>query len=292
MRRARLAVVALVGAAFLFGVTFVVIKEAVSSFPPLAFVGWRFLAGSAALLILAWPRGGRIWRDGAIAGVWLFAGYALQTAGLTETGASNSALITGLYVVFTPILGAVWNRRPPSPWVIVSAVVAFIGLALLTVDESLSLGAGDLVTLGCAVGFAGHIVFLSRAASRHPVVPFTAVQLLTVAAFGLLLSIPVEGLPLPGRSDLAPILLTGLGVSALAYLLQVWAQTGLGPGRTAVILTLEPVFGVLGAAVVLGERLRISGWVGAALILGAIELAILKERSTATTEAESVTPAH
>lgn len=288
----RLPVAALVGASFLFGITFVVVKDAVATFPPLAFVGWRFLAGAALLLLLAWPRGLAVWRDGAIAGVWLFAGFALQTAGLVSTGASNSALITGLYVVMTPLLAAAWHRRAPSPWILVSSVVAFMGLALLTVDDSFSPATGDLLTLGCAAGFAGHIVFLARSAPRHPVVPFTSVQLLTTAALGLGASLVVDGPTIPDTGDLGAILLTGIGVSALAFLLQVWAQTSLGAGRTAVILTLEPVFGVAAAAVVLGERLDVAGWIGAVLILGGIELALVKAGDPGTTEAEAVSPAH
>lgn len=288
----RLPVAALVGAALLFGITFVVVKDAVATFPPLAFVGWRFLIGAAMLLLLAWPRGAAVWRDGAIAGVWLFAGFALQTAGLVTTGASNSALITGLYVVLTPLFAAAWHRRAPSPWMVVATVIAFMGLALLTVDDSFRPASGDLLTLGCAAGFAGHIVFLSRSASRHPVVPFTAVQLLTTAVLGLGSSLLVDGPTVPDGDVLGAIALTGLGVSALAFLLQVWAQTSLGPGRTAVILTLEPVFGVAAAAIVLGERLDIAGWIGAVLILAGIEVALVKGADPDTAEAEAISPAH
>lgn len=290
--RTGLAAAALAVASFLFGATFVVIKDAVSDFPPLAFVGWRFLIGSVALLLLAFPRNTRQWRDGLIAGSFLFAGYALQTAGLTLTGASNSALITGLYVVFTPLLTAALRKRLPAAWVWVGAVLAFVGLVLLTLEEGVAFSAGDLLTVGCALAFAGHIAALARLAPRHPVVPFTAAQLVVVTVAAFAFSLLIEGAPVPGSEQVPALALTGLGVSAGAFLLQVWAQTQIGPARTAVILALEPAFGVATAAVVLGERLPLRGWVGAGIILAAIYLVVTTTRQTDTLEAEAITAAH
>ncbi len=285
-------VAALVTAAFLFGSTFVVVKDAVADYPPLAFVGWRFLVGAVALLLLARPRTPGIWRDGAVAGLLLYAGYALQTAGLVTTEASTSALITGMFVVFTPLVHSAWTRRAPSPWVLVGVVLAFIGLALVTLRGGFVLGVGDLFTLGCALAFAVHIVYLARVASRYPVVPFTAVQLLVTAALGLSSSLVVESAPFPPAGSWPAILLTGLGVSALAFLLQIWAQTKVGPSTAAVVLTLEPVFGVALGVLVLAERMTLGRWVGAALIVAAIQLVVTRGNPYEATEVEAVTPAH
>lgn len=292
MTGTRLPVAALVSAAFLFGITFVVVKDVVTDFPPLAFVAWRFALGAVVLLALAFPANARVWRDGAVAGVWLFVGYAFQTVGLQTTNATNSALVTGLYVVLTPVLVAAWSRRRPSPWVVVGVVAAFVGLVLLAFDEHFRPGSGDLLTLVCALGFAAHITFLARVASRHPVVPFTAAQLAVTAVLAGLSSILFEGVHVPGSGQWGAVLLTGLGVSAGAYLLQVWAQTRVGPGRTAVLLTLEPVFAMIAGAMVLGERLDARGWVGAAIILGAIQLVLHREGDSPTVDAEAITPAH
>lgn len=279
---------ALVLAAMAFGATFVVVKDALAAIPPLALVAWRFAIGSIALISLSFPTRTALWRDGAIAGVWLFAGYAFQTAGLQTTGATNSALITGLYVVFTPIVVAIWNRRPPLAWVVVGTVMAFMGLILLTVQDGFSFGSGDLLTLVCAIGFAGHIAYLSRRARFHPVVQFTAVQLLTTSALAFVASFVFEGPQLP-PIDVVPTLLgLGLGVSAVAYLLQVWAQTRIGPSRTAVVLSLEPVFGVIFGALLLGERLDLRGWIGAAVILAAIQVVLANEPEHEVLAAEGV----
>ena len=285
------AMAALIVSAMAFGATFVVVKDALDDIPPVALVGWRFLIGAIALLALSFPIRTTLWRDGAIAGVWLFAGYALQTAGLQTTGATNSALITGLYVVFTPIVVAIWNRRPPIAWVVAGAVIAFLGLVLLTVEEGFSFGRGDLLTVACALGFAGHIAYLSRRARFHPVVPFTGVQLLTTSVLAFAWSSVLEGPQLP-KVDVVPALLgLGLGVSAVAYLLQVWAQTRIGPSKTAMVLSLEPVFGVIFGAALLGERLDLKGWIGALVIVAAIQVVLANEPEDEVLAAEGVAPA-
>jgi len=291
MRRPRLAYLALALAALLFGSTFVVIKETLASLPPLAFVGWRFLLGGGLLAVIGFPRGRALWRDGLIAGLLLFAGYALQTVGLAHTSASNSGLITGLYVVLTPLVAAVVARRAPGLLISLGALLAFGGLALLTLNRGLHFQYGDLLTVGCAVSFAAHIVYLSRVAARHRVVALTAVQLLVTAAGGLAASAVVEGLPLPSAGTWPALLITGLAVSAGAFLLQVWAQTVIGPSRTAIILALEPAIAAAVAAVWLGERLTARGWAGAALILIGIYVALAGEEEPLPT-AEAVTPAH
>lgn len=286
------AVAALLGASFLFGATFVVIKSALTDVEPLTFVGWRFMLGALALAVFAVPKGRMLWAHGAICGLALFAGYALQTAGLAITSATNSALITGLYVVLTPFLAATLARRPPSGWVVAAAAASFAGLVLVTGTEGVAVRRGDLLTLGCAFAFALHIVALSRYARLHPVVPFTTVQLAVTALLAFPSAFLIEGVGIPAREAWAAIALTGLGVSAGAFLLQIWAQTILGAATAAVVLAAEPAFAVATAWVVLGERLEVRGWIGATLIVAAIYVAITRQRDRASAAAESVTPAH
>ncbi len=287
------AIGALLIAAFLFGATFVVIKSAIEFIDPIGFVAWRFLLGAGFLTLFAVPRGKKIWLHGSIAGLALFCGYALQTSGLALTSASNSALITGLYVVMTPFLASAFARHAPSWWSVGAAAVSFAGLILLTGTSDLSFDRGDLLTLGCAVSFAFHIVALARYARHHPVIPFTTVQLAVTAALAFLLSLLIEGPSvIPPSSTWAALALTGFGVSAGAFILQIWAQTIVGPLTAAVVVASESAFGVATAWIVLDERLKASGWVGAALILGAIFVVVTKQRDRRSTEAEAVTPAH
>jgi drug/metabolite transporter (DMT)-like permease len=300
--RRALAHAALLLAALLFGGTFVVVKDAVRVLPPHAFVAWRFLLGSAALLGLGLlpglpggglPRSRRLWRDGLVAGSLLFGGYALQTVGLTSTSASHSALITGLYVVLTPLLAAAVARRRPSGPATLGTTVAFAGLALLAWPADLRFGGGDLLTVGCAVLFAGHVVALAHSSSSHPTVPFTAVQLLVVAALAFAFSAALEGLPRPDERSVVPLVLTGLGATAGAFLLQVWSQAVVGPARAVVLLSLETVFGAIFGAWILAERLEPRGWIGAALILAGIQVVLFLTRADEDLPAaEATTPAH
>ena len=286
------AIAALLVASFLYGVSFVVIKDTLETTDPLTFVAWRFLIGALILGVFAIPKGQEIWKHGAIAGLALFMGYALQTAGLAQTTASNSALITGLYVVFTPFLVAIFKRRPPSPWVVGAAVGSFVGLFLLTNTEGLTLGSGDLLTVGCALAFALHIVFLARYAREHPVVPFTTVQLSVTAVFAFPVSWLVEGVALPPSTAWGSIIGIAVGVSVVAFLLQVWAQTVVGASTAAVVLAAEPAFAVAAAWFVLSERLDLAGWAGAGLIVAAIYVVVTRQRDEASREAEAVTAAH
>lgn len=287
------AVLALIAASFLFGATFVVVKSALEDIPPFGFIGWRFLIGALVLAALGLPRGRDIWLQGGICGLALFAGYALQTSGLQFTTASASALITGLYVVITPFLAGVMTRRLPRGLVILGALLAFVGVALLTGVDGFSLGPGEWLTVGCAFAFACHIVLLSAYAHRHPVIPFTMVQVALTSVLAFIAAMFLEdGVTFPDRSVWAALALTGIGVTAGAFVLQIWAQTVVGASTAAVVLAAEPAFGVLAGWVVLGERLDLAGWVGAVLILVAIYLVITKQRDQASRDAEAVTLAH
>ncbi len=288
---ARRAVLALVGASFLYGATFVVIKSALDDIGPMAFVAWRFLIGAVVLLAVAFPRGKRIWIDGTVTGLALFAGYALQTSGLAATSASNSALITGLYVVFTPILAALFHRRRPNAWLMGAAAASFVGIFLLTDTDGFSLTRGDLLTVGCALAFALHIIALARYAYRHPIVPYTAVQVAIVTVLAFPTTWVMEGLAIPDQSVWIALAVTGIGVGIGAFLLQVWAQTVVGPGTAAIILAAEPAFAVATAWVVLNERLDAAGWAGTALVVFAIFLVVTRQTDDVAT-AEAVTPAH
>ena len=268
----RPATAALVAAAIVFGVTFVVVKDAIEDLPPFNFVGWRFLLGAVALLAIARPRGAAVWRDSLIGGLMLVAGFGFQTEGLLTTGAANSGLITGLYVVLTPLLAVAWNRlRGPAsvnPRVLVGTAIAFGGFYLLT--EGFQPEIGDLLTVGAAVAFATHIVFLSHLAHRHDLVGFTGLQLAVTSVGAFAIAAFKEGLEVPGSEVALALLLTGLGASAGGFLLQIWAQSRVGASTAAIVLALEPAFAAGTAALVTGTTLSTRAWTGAGLILVAI----------------------
>lgn len=288
----RPAYAALVGASVVFGVTFVVVKDAIETLPPFNFVGWRFLLGAVALLLIARPRGAAVWRDGIIGGALLVAGFGFQTEGLLTTGAANSGLITGLYVVLTPVLAVAWNRwlgpARLNPQVLVGTAIAFGGFFLLT--EGFQPEVGDLLTVAAAVAFAAHIVFLSHLAHRHHLVAFTALQLAVTSVGAFAIAAVKEGLATPGWEVAAALVITGLGASAGGFLLQIWAQSRVGAATAAIVLALEPAFAAGTAAIVTGTRLSTRGWVGAGLILVAIFVVLQATASEPEVAKEATSP--
>ncbi|MBW3589011.1 MAG: DMT family transporter [Actinobacteria bacterium] len=261
----------------IWGVTFVMVKEAIEKVPPFEFLAIRFIMAAAILAIVFPRRAAAVRRTsltaGAIAGAALGAGYAFQTVGLQYTGATKAGFITGLAVVFTPPLSARVLKRPPSRAGVIGVAIAAAGLALLTAGPSLNFNAGDGLVLFCAVSFAIHIVVIGRFAPAHDPRTLTIVQLgLSGIAFSAI-AIAGEDLKAPDSSVWIALLVTAVGASAVAFLAQTWAQRHLSPTATAVTFTMEPVFAGLAGFALLGERLSVAGWVGATLILGAMLLA-------------------
>ena len=271
---------ALVAAAFLFGVTFPLVHNALDDVTPFAYLVLRFVVALLVLgpfaIAIARRRGEDrrlLVRVGLIAGVLLFGGYATQTVGLQYTSPSTSAFITGLYVMFTPFIEAGLRRAWPAPRVFVSAVLATIGLYLLTGADLGGVGRGELLTLACALLFAIWIVYQGGYAARLHPIPFTTMQMLTLVIVGLP-AMARQGVgELTGEVWFA-IVFTGIACSAVALSLQLWGQRRIAPSRAALILLMEPVFAGL-AGYVDGERLGAVEIVGAFVILAAIAIAEL-----------------
>jgi drug/metabolite transporter (DMT)-like permease len=271
---------ALIAATAAYGATFVLVQDALERVTPVGFILLRFAIGAVVLLPFALARGWRRAGVDADAGsyAWAcvafgfvaFAGYWFQNAGLERTTTSNSAFITGLFVVFTPIVETVVLRRWPPVNVLWAVAVATIGLFLLT-GADLSLNSGDLLTLGCAFFFGIWIYMGGRLSQRYDPVMLTAIQLAVVALF----AVPVvlfDGLGTVDAQVVVAVLVTGVLCSAIAFSLQLWGQRYVEPSRAAVILLFEQVVaGVVGYAV--GERLGVAGYVGAIVILAGMLIA-------------------
>lgn len=258
-----------------WGSTFVLVKDAVEQMAVADFLAWRFALASLAMLALR-PRAVRSLgtagrRAGAVIGLALGAGYLLQTVGLQHTSAAVSGFITGMFVVLTPLCAAVLLRERPTAAVGAAVAVATAGLALLSL-RGLSVGLGELLTLGCALAFALHIVALGRWAGRYDAYGLAVVQLLTTTLLCLALALP-GGVEVPrSRSVWVALAITALLATAVAFVVQTWAQAHLSPTRAAVVMTMEPVFA--GAFAVLLAR-EVLGWrtlLGGTLVLVAMVL--------------------
>jgi drug/metabolite transporter (DMT)-like permease len=281
---------ALVVASFLYGATFTIVQDALDDLTATGFVLVRFAIGGAALLPLALYRG---WRGpaarptdstrvmaacGIALGFTAFVAYVCQNVGLQHTTTSNSAFITGLFAVFTPLIAAVVYWRLPDRSVVISVAIATFGLFLLT-GADLALGFGDAITLVTAFFFGIWFVQTGAWANRFDVVTLTCVELLTLAALAVPF-VALDGLGDLTAQALFAVVFTGLGCSAFAFTIQVWAQRRIEPARASIINLLEPVVaGFVGYAV--GERLGWGGYVGAAIILSGILVAELGARRRA-----------
>lgn len=270
---------ALVGVAAVWGGTFVMVKDAVSRYPLYAFLGWRFAIAVIAFIVI-FPRTftrfkpGTL-RAGVLAGLFLTAGYVFQTWALQDprTSSSQAAFITGMFVVFTPVLQTVVLRRPPKAAAVGGVVAAVAGLWLLSGASSGGWSVGSTRLLLCAIAYSAHMIVLGGVGRRHDVRALTLTQLAVTGIVCGAISAAVERPPLPtGVAVWSALLVTGVLASAAAFAIQTYAQRHLSPTRTALILIMEPVFGGVFGYVFAHDVLGVRGWVGAALILGGMVL--------------------
>jgi drug/metabolite transporter (DMT)-like permease len=268
---------------FIWGATFVIVKNAIEhDATPLLFNFVRMTMAAVALGILFHRDIPRISRGsliaGGLSGVFLWLGYEFQTTGLRLTTASKSAFITGLSVVLVPVLLMMFWRRRTTTWTALGVLAALTGLFLLSVPASESVfgnwgsvNRGDLLTLGCALSFGFQIIFLGRASERHPVAQIGFLQIATAAVLMGVTAPLLERTHITWSSGLIwALVLTSLLATAAAFTIQAWAQQFVSPTQTALILSLEPVFAWITSYIVLGERLGVRAGVGALLILAGV----------------------
>jgi drug/metabolite transporter (DMT)-like permease len=287
VNRRRAAEAALALNTIVWGATFVLVKSALLNISSILFLALRFSLATLALLAIfrgaAWPagEGRRRWRAvgaGAIAGVFLFSGYLLQTLGLRLTSAPRSAFLTGLTSVAVPLLGALVYRVRPRISEVAGVVVATVGLGLMTLKGAAgSMGLGDLLTVLCAFGFAAYIVTLGHFAEQMSFEILSVAQIGVAALLSLALFWWVESPRVEWRPAVVwAILITGLLATALAFTIQAWAQQYTSSTRTALIYMLEPVVAWITSYCISGEGLSGRAAAGAALILGGVVLVEVK----------------
>jgi drug/metabolite transporter (DMT)-like permease len=276
-RTAVLAALALVWAAAMFGISFVVVKGALDEMRPVPYLSMRFLLagivfGAVALRRPASP--GEL-RMGVLAGASYTAGMVCQTTGLQYTTAAASAFLTYLLVVAVPVIGYAMTRIPPKRPQVFAIAIAVTGLALLT-GGGVGFGRGEVLTLVGAACFGLHIIQVGQAAGRVDSFRFNAIQVLVVACV-LLPFVPFTGGLPTGADSWAVIVYTALVVTVGTFLPWTWAQRTIPPTRAALILLTEPVFAAI-AAYVRGERYTAVEVLGAGLILAAAVLSELAPR--------------
>lgn len=281
LRKLLLADGSLIGVAAVWGLTFVTVKNAIQLLPPFSFNFYRFSLAALVMLLFALPT----WKNlnkgtvkaGLLLGLFLFAGYSFQTLGLVYTSASNAGFITGLSVVFVPLIATLLSKQFPGTGVIAGVICATIGLALLSMGDLRSFNLGDILVLFCAVSFALHIIYVGRFSRHHSTVWLVTWQIAAVAILSGLSSFYFE----PGLNQFVPeawsaLIITALLATCLAFFTQNYMQRFTSPSHTAIIFTTEPVFAAIFAVWLLQETLLPNAYWGGALILLGMLLAELR----------------
>jgi drug/metabolite transporter (DMT)-like permease len=274
----------LFGTTFIWSSTFIVLKWGLEELSPLLFLALRFTL-AAALFVLLFPAAVRglttaALRHGALLALFFTAGFMLQTIGLQHTTASKSAFITGLMVVFTPLVQYLWERHPPTRANLAGIAIVTVGLWLLTEPAAMGgLNIGDLLTLLCAVAFAGYIVYLDQASRPHEPLGLTFAQIMPTALY-CWLGVALLEAPRFEPTWVAIGAVVYLAVAATivtGYVMTRW-QKETTPTRAVVIYTIEPVWTALMAAALLADRLTPAGLVGGGLILAGVLVSELADR--------------
>jgi drug/metabolite transporter (DMT)-like permease len=261
----------LVAVTAVWGWTFVMVQDAIALYGVIPFLAARFaLAGAALTPIYATRLTRRTLLAGCGIGAVLAAGYLFQTTGLLFTTPTNSGLITGLFVVFAPLADRLLFGANISRQVLLAVVLSLIGMVLLAGGGPEGANWGDLLTLLCAAALGLHIALLSRYAASHDAGGLTLAQILAMALLFVIVWPLFDSVSLPPPGVWVALLVTGLLASAGAYLVQTTVQQHIPAARTAIILTMEPVFAALFGYWLAGDRLVAVQILGALMILSAL----------------------
>jgi drug/metabolite transporter (DMT)-like permease len=271
-----IAIPALLLVTAVWGVTFVQVKDAVALYPLVAFLAVRFVLATAVLAPAGARRVATLGRGEVVAatalGLLLAAGYVLQTAGLERTTVSGTGFVTGMYVVLTPVLALVVLRSRIGAAAWAGVAISTAGLAMLAGVHGGS-ATGDLLVLAGAAVYSLQIVLMERHAPRVDALAFTLVEMAAAAAALLAVALVRGELGVPrGWTVWGALLVTGIFASALAFLVQTWAQRRASATRTALAFAMEPVFAAVFGFALAGDRLGALGWAGCAAIMAGIVL--------------------
>jgi drug/metabolite transporter (DMT)-like permease len=287
----------------IWGSTFVLIKSALLDSSPLALNAVRMVLAGVLLALYYRKHLAVMTRpaltSGMVVGIFLYLGYAFQTAGLALTTPSKSAFLTGSSTVMVPILLVIFWRTKIHLWRVVGIVMAFAGLFLMTVPagrqqlaDFANVNRGDVLSIGCAVAFAFQIILLGRASQRFPFEQIAVLQVGTAAVLMVLTAQLLEQPRFhPSPVVIAAVLITGILGTAVAFTVQAWAQQFTPATHTALIFNMEPVFAWLTSFIYLKERLGLRAGLGAALILAGVlvsELLGQVDRPDASPESKKV----
>ena len=267
--------IGLIITAIIWGSGFVASAVSLEYYTPYQILAGRFLIGVVILCVIFHKKLKEINKSalmkGAILGGILYLGFVLQTVGLQYTTPSKNAFLTAINVVIVPFIGFFIYKKKIDGFELIGAVIAVIGVAVLSLQFSSEINVGDLLTLCCAFAFAFHIFYTARFVKDEDPVLLTIIQMMAAATIGFIVvffkgetSFTVEA------AGLMPLVYLGVFSTTIAFLLQTVAQKYITETKAAIILSTEAFWGMVFSVVILSEVLTIKMGIGATLILGAI----------------------
>ena len=217
---------------------------------------------------------------GVVLGILLTAASALQQIGLGDTDSGKAAFITALYVVIVPIISSLLGKKP-SIFAIISVPIALVGFYLLCIKNDFTLETSDLLVLGCAIIFSGHIISVDRFSPGCDGLRLSLLQFAVSFILNTIVSLIIEE---PVTTDafvsvLPSLLFLGICSSGIAYTLQILGQQSADPTVSSMILSMESVFGAIGGAILLGETMQMREYIGCSVVLCAVLMAQLEPSS-------------
>jgi len=269
-----LADLSLLFVAIIWGSTFIIVKQSVENIPVFSFLFMRFALAGMLLILINAPKLKAIDKgvlaDGVMLGIALFLAYAFQTFALTATSASITAFITGLFVVFVPVLSGVFLRKLPRQEAMIGVVFATIGLALITLQGRFLVSFGEFLALVCAFFIAIHIILTDKLSRRNDYGLLTLVQVNIVALFSLIFSLFLDPRVIPIQFNnqlIFSLIINSVFATFVAFVIQTSMQKYTTPTKAAIIFIMEPVSSAFFSYWIGGELLTAKQYVGTSFIL-------------------------
>ena len=263
-----------------WGSTFIVVKESISMMPTFAFLSIRFWIASILLIVMFSYKLKHLnidlIIDGIILGIVLFLAYAFQTVALEYEKASVVGFLTGLNVIFTPILSAIMIKKVPSIFSQVGALLAFVGVGMMSFKGGLNLSKGDLLAIICAVFVAIQIVLTDKYSRKHDTYLLTVIEITMIAILSTIVNIVKEPYLFPQKWNMylvGSFLITAVFATVYAFIIQNTAQKYTTPTKTAIIFVMEPVFAAVFGYLLGGEVLSLRAYIGAVVMFAGLFIA-------------------
>ncbi len=286
--------------AFIWGSGFIGVSISLSGgLTPLQIMTIRFFIGAILLGVIFFKEiKNNITKEavkaGSIIGVFLFVAFAFQTIGMSYTTASKNAFLTAINVVIVPFIGFILYKRKLDKYGIISSIIAILGIGILSLEADFTINFGDFLTIICAFGFAFHIFFTVEFVKKHNGIVLTVVQFFVAGVLSLIVQALFKEMQINAEiSSIIGVLYLGVFCTTIAFLLQTLCQKEVSETKSAIILSLESVFGTILSVIILHEILTIRMVIGCLVIFTAIiisetKLSFLKRDNRNQEKTESI----